>query len=326
MTLPPMAMKWLRLLFWTFVGAIFVVILLTGDWHNPSRIFSLSPGLFVVVLALALAVVWSLNYGTIAFRSWTQEYRDLGFIVVVLAVALVGGFQQVAGVGKLVATASPETICRIAALWALAYLSVGFLAGFLFGIPRVFQGDAAQRSNQSGASESKYDQRVNTNLEQISDWLTKIIVGLGLVELRRVPDHLYNASTWMAQSLVAKEHPVFAQAASFCNSIIIFFAVIGFLAGYLMTRLFLAGAFRRADVPSETQASGVSKDDAAEKLRRFWKPNGKDVDAGDEQKLLKWMEENGLISPQNQIDIASFILLSKYAQERAKAVADLKIE
>jgi hypothetical protein len=42
--------------------------------------------------------------------------------------------------------------------------------------------------------------RVNTNLEQISDWLTKIIVGLGLVQLRSVPDYLYKASVWMAQS------------------------------------------------------------------------------------------------------------------------------
>ena len=84
----------------------------------------------------------------------------------------------------------------------------GGFVGFLFGIPRVLQdgqsGSAGPHPGvrpeaptnlrlPSGASASSpsagsgFRINVNTNLEQISDWLTKIIVGLGLVELRNMP-------------------------------------------------------------------------------------------------------------------------------------------
>jgi len=96
-------------------------------------------------------------------------------------------------------------------------VSVGWLIGFLFGIPKVLQGDAAQStataaSAQQGAGagnaspgataaatraqRNKY--QVNTNLEQISDWLTKIIVGLGLINLKQVPELIQRLSNFMA--------------------------------------------------------------------------------------------------------------------------------
>jgi hypothetical protein len=54
---------------------------------------------------------------------------------------------------------------------------VGGLLGFLFGIPRTVQGTGASTSGP------QYD--ANTNLEQVSDWLTKILVGVGLVQIGR---------------------------------------------------------------------------------------------------------------------------------------------
>ncbi|MFT3816764.1 MAG: hypothetical protein QM750_03900 [Rubrivivax sp.] len=41
---------------------------------------------------------------------------------------------------------------------------------------------------------------VNTNLEQISDWLTKIIVGVSLVESQALLDQMQRAATFMAKS------------------------------------------------------------------------------------------------------------------------------
>lgn len=85
-----------------------------------------------------------------------------------------------------------------ALLWAFACFSVGALIGFLFGIPRVLQQDVipvskpapsgvTATSPTTESSIDSYSLKVNTNLEQISDWLTKIFVGLGLVQLQRVP-------------------------------------------------------------------------------------------------------------------------------------------
>jgi uncharacterized protein YutE (UPF0331/DUF86 family) len=117
-----------------------------------------------------------------------------------------------------------------AAIWALAALSCGWLLGFLFGIPRVQQGAAE--------SDEPYHQIVNTNLSDISDWLTKIIVGLGLVQMNQIPRQFESLVRFLAGTKHDPGH---------VGSILVFFGVSGFLAGYLLTRLFLARAFSEAD-------------------------------------------------------------------------------
>ena len=53
-----------------------------------------------------------------------------------------------------------------------AAFSIGGFLGFIFGVPRTGTTDAAVQSN--------------TNLEQVSDWLTKIVVGVSLVNAYRI--------------------------------------------------------------------------------------------------------------------------------------------
>ena len=65
----------------------------------------------------------------------------------------------------------------------------GGFVGFLFGIPRTVQGSAA--------SERATRYLGNTNLEQVSDWLTKIIVGVGLVQI----GHIVPALSKFAESM-----------------------------------------------------------------------------------------------------------------------------
>ena len=76
--------------------------------------------------------------------------------------------------------------------WGVAFagasLMVGALIGFLFGIPRKLQDEQGVASDIG--SQEEFDSRVvsalyggNTNLEQISDWLTKILVGVGLTQI-----------------------------------------------------------------------------------------------------------------------------------------------
>jgi Response regulator containing CheY-like receiver, AAA-type ATPase, and DNA-binding domains len=151
-----------------------------------------------------------------------------------------------------------------ALLWALAWLAIGDIIGFLFGIPRVLQqpdakppanppaaGAAAPPATPPTDTDFSYRQEVNTNLEQISDWLTKIIVGIGLIELRRLPELLSRVSRFMAAGLGATQ-----QAQVLAAGIIIYFSILGFLSGYLLTRIYLSGAFRRADT-SNVLVSGI---------------------------------------------------------------------
>lgn len=127
-----------------------------------------------------------------------------------------------------------------ALLWALACFASGAAAGFLFGIPKILQ--SADSTSSKAGDESVYNQQVNTNLVEISDWLTKIIVGLGLINLVEIPSFVGRVAHTLAASMGdPKDHLAFSAALIIC------FFVVGFLFGYLSTRLFLAGAFYRAD-------------------------------------------------------------------------------
>lgn len=128
-------------------------------------------------------------------------------------------------------------------LWGLACASVGAVFGFLFGIPKILQNE--RPIIDVGESKSiDYRQQVNTNLTEISDWLTKIIVGLGLINLNNIPTQFGNAAEILAVSLNSSDPN---QNKAFALALILCYLIFGFLFGYLSTRLFLQAAFSRAD-------------------------------------------------------------------------------
>ncbi|HVF45742.1 MAG TPA: hypothetical protein VM936_22130 [Pyrinomonadaceae bacterium] len=141
-------------------------------------------------------------------------------------------------------------------IWALASATVGGGFGFLFGIPKILQSDRLPDESASNAVIG-YRQQVNTNLTEISDWLTKIIVGLSLINLSKFPPYL----TAMAQTLSASIEPASpAPHMAFAYALLVCFSILGFLFGYLYTRLYLQGAFSRAD---QEAASSTEKETEA---------------------------------------------------------------
>jgi hypothetical protein len=138
-----------------------------------------------------------------------------------------------------------------AVLLAAASASFGALMGFLFGIPRSLQGEAPVVSESgAGSADSAGGQRlshtglrVNTNLEQISDWLTKILVGVGLTQLQVLWPNLMGIAKDVSGPL-GNSQPL----ALFT---LVNFSIWGFFAAYLVTRLFLATAFGHADLAAE---------------------------------------------------------------------------
>ena len=103
----------------------------------------------------------------------------------------------------------------------------GGLLGFLFGIPRAMTSYAKENS---GVQRQRLI--ANTNLEDISDWLTKIIVGATLVQLGSLPRRFGQLTTF-ASSIFGSPSE---QNKVMAGSIILYSAVLGFLVIYLGAR------------------------------------------------------------------------------------------
>lgn len=169
---------------------------------------------------------------------WWGVTRDLCLTALVVVICIV--------VGELfVWLHEPDMISKSTAmLWSLACLGAGSLLGLIFGIPRAA---SEPRPRSEGSIEpvdsASYHLRANTNMEQISDWLTKLLVGAGLVEIRSLPHYLYTTALSVAGGLGKPQEA----AMPFAAALIVYFCVEGFLGGYLATRMFFQNAFQRSD-------------------------------------------------------------------------------
>ncbi|MEG1050782.1 MAG: response regulator [Janthinobacterium sp.] len=160
-----------------------------------------------------------------------------------------------------------------ALLWSLGFCVSGMLLGFLFGIPRTLpsgtvnmappedRGNGKSRAtDDTSAAPGNADtnaatssntlflgtptpMEINSNLVEVSDWLTKIIVGVGLIELKSLPGSARSMAAFIAPSL-ATDTPT---AMAIVGGIMLFFSVHGFLIGYLLTRIYLSIMIQRAD-------------------------------------------------------------------------------
>ena len=150
-----------------------------------------------------------------------------------------------------------------------ASLVAGAFLGFLFGIPRapqvttaVEEGTDETETSVTTAVGVKY--LANTNLEQISDWLTKILVGVGLTQIGSLPDAVRNAANGLQLALGNRPASGILGVASAT-----YFLICGFLLGYLWTRTFLPRAFRwseselteRVDTLAKQLKQGVAQVD-----------------------------------------------------------------
>jgi len=115
-------------------------------------------------------------------------------------------------------------------LVALAAFITGFFTGTLFGMPK-----------RNAEVDSDYS--LNNSLVEISDWLTKIIVGLGLVNLQQIPGYLLKFGTYVsdAAGVKGKSLDVFAM----CS--VVYFSVLGLYIGYNYMRLVLSEKYKVAD-------------------------------------------------------------------------------
>jgi hypothetical protein len=121
------------------------------------------------------------------------------------------------------------TYLGVGLLTALAAFLAGCLTGFLFGIPRVVSSGQARL----GASS---DYTPSSNLAEVSDWLTKLLLGAGLVQLTHLGTPISHLIDHVAAGLHAT--PAYSGPATVMAGAIIFgYVTIGLLDGYVVTTI-----------------------------------------------------------------------------------------
>ncbi|MGV9265568.1 hypothetical protein ACWDRR_13010 [Kitasatospora sp. NPDC003701] len=129
---------------------------------------------------------------------------------------------------------------------------LGGALGFLFGVPRV-------RGGSGGEPQGSY--APNTNLEQVSDWLTKVLLGVGLTQLGSLGERLHQLGAALAPALGGEEG-----AAPFAAALVLHFLVLGFLTGWLVTRLALPQVLSDADQALDLFLAGQDRDRRGDKV------------------------------------------------------------
>lgn len=152
---------------------------------------------------------------------------------------------------------------------------LGALLGFLFGLPRgsngqPVTGDPPAAAN--GAVSAATQQRaVNNNLLEISDWLTKIIVGAGLVGLTDLVRWVGEVGRRVGVAAGLEDGDT---AAMFGGAILVFFFTWGFLFLYIQTRTIISVIF------ASTERSLLGFENARRAIDR----QADDAPAGGEQR------------------------------------------
>jgi hypothetical protein len=201
----------------TYLGILFLVALAVIDWWHEHPERPVVPELVTLYQAL--------------------KYLLLAFAIGIIAVMVIS-----AGIDRWV----QGIVARSAGtgiLFAGSTFAIGVLFGFLFGFPPSSgvpqspqsSGDLPQGQTVQAvaAPAAKRAMSVfhNTNLHEISDWLTKVIVGAGLVDLTRLPPQVKKLAEFMAAYTDPRNpSPAIALA------IMAYFSSCGVLFGYVWTR------------------------------------------------------------------------------------------
>ena len=178
--------------------------------------------------------------------------RDLNLVCLLLLLVLPG----VAVVAFSASQQERWQSLAVATLLGLAGAAGGGLLGFVFGVPRMLaEGDQSGLLRSADASTIV----ANTNLEQISDWLTKILVGVGLTQFPAIVGAADSLFTGLAPAVGGGP-----AGKAFAGALLVYSAACGFAVGWLITRLQLARVMVQADRRAAEARLGLEMEHASE--------------------------------------------------------------
>ena len=221
-----------------------------------------------------------------AARQWlcSQRLRGLSWMcawVLLIAIAALwasqrGGWPSAIGIGVVI---------------VLTAAAVGALLGFLFAIPRVLTKDDDKTTpapSASGGAQPPVRRLLssNTNLERVSDWLTTMLVGVGLSQLTSINDGLYRFRQFLTSTTADCGYGKCGTALIpvLGPFLLILGAVIGFLLSYIYTRVVLSEVFHdlEKDLIEAPEAAKAVLDAASTLSKDAENPGLKNLISGDQ--------------------------------------------
>jgi hypothetical protein len=170
-------------------------------------------------------------------------------------ISFVGMLIPLAGIIAILIYTGPNGAFGVGALTSLSAGAVGLLLGLLFGVPRQVSSGAVRQAgiataDPSGNTQVNADQPLttgqarsqasrlatSTNLAEVSDWLTKLLLGAGLVSLTKIGAPLGHLIDTVAQGLTVSTSPS-SSAKIVAGAILFGYGAIGFLIGYFVTTI-----------------------------------------------------------------------------------------
>ena len=119
-------------------------------------------------------------------------------------------------------------ILFIGIILGIAAFISSFFTGTIFGVPR--------RNKNS-------DNSLSNSLVEISDWLSKIIIGLTLVNLKEIPDYLNSLGEYIKTATKYQGELINI----YSIGIVIYFSFLGLYIGYNYMRLVLSNKYQYTD-------------------------------------------------------------------------------
>ncbi|KQV81719.1 hypothetical protein [Rhizobium sp. Root1220] len=203
---------------------------------------------------------------------WNQYYNESfqaaernkhAVLLVKVGASAAGSTLAFAGLAQ---TDGPIGGFGVGGLIMFAGLAVGGLLGFLFSVPRVLARDnSASLAGAAGSTIAAANPKAtavdyqsatvpaagkerllgsNTNLERISEWLTTMLVGVGLTEVDSLGDRFRDFSDFLAEMVTISQGP---QPAGILPAVGPFLLIAGLVSGfiffYLYTRIYLSPLF-----------------------------------------------------------------------------------
>ncbi len=199
-----------------------------------------------LLVALMVCIWWQSNHNAPRLSAEAEIYNraihkllllaSLGFFALVLngtrwELWQNGVVSKAIGYGSLVAG---------------AFFVLGILLGYLFGLRPTGPSQNSGEKSPGGV----HPNPPHTNLEEVADWFTKLILGAGLVELTSMRRPLGDFAYFMASGIDPSppSQTGYKPSPAVALAIMLFFSASGILYGYLWTRYELA-----AKEPSGTE-------------------------------------------------------------------------